>query len=393
MQTIARANRVTSWKINAVEKKNGEIIDYYNVFRNMRRALRDYALGQEDEEEPPVREKSELFKLLENAIDQAMAFCGEREIDLSALLKTTDVFKNVGMFAEYANKLLAKDEWRKGFAVYENTISSLYQAAKPEILGQPIVRSVAAFEYLRGVLDAIVEQKDLDAVGQQVSELLDESLIVDKDSLPKPSRPEMRITQRGKIWDLSKIDIDKLKEDFQQAKYKNIEIADLRAFITHKLEQMLKQNATRIDFAMRLQGIVDAYNAGSTSADNYFEELVKFTRELQGEAERHIREGLTEDELELFDVLKKERMTNDETQRVRLAAKSLLRRLQENDPRVFVTDWFKDAQSRSQVRSAVETVLNKHLPESYDRDLFRKKVDNLFAMMVGYASQGTKWVV
>ncbi len=45
MQTIARANRVTSWKIDGMEKKNGEIIDYYNVFRNMRKALKDYAQG------------------------------------------------------------------------------------------------------------------------------------------------------------------------------------------------------------------------------------------------------------------------------------------------------------------------------------------------------------
>ena len=43
--TIARANRVTSWKINGVEKKNGEIVDYYNVFRNMRKALKDYGQG------------------------------------------------------------------------------------------------------------------------------------------------------------------------------------------------------------------------------------------------------------------------------------------------------------------------------------------------------------
>ena len=47
MQTIARANRVTSWKINDKEKKNGEIIDYYNVFRNMRKALKDYAQGND----------------------------------------------------------------------------------------------------------------------------------------------------------------------------------------------------------------------------------------------------------------------------------------------------------------------------------------------------------
>src|ERR1700752_4144 len=42
MQTIARANRVTSWRINNVEKKNGDIVDYYNVFRNMKKALKDY---------------------------------------------------------------------------------------------------------------------------------------------------------------------------------------------------------------------------------------------------------------------------------------------------------------------------------------------------------------
>ena len=64
-----------------------------------------------------------------------------------------------------------------------------------------------------------------------------------------------------------------------------------------------KQNATRSDFAQRLQRIIDAYNAGSSSADNYFDELIKFTQDLQEESERHIREDLTEDELELFDLL------------------------------------------------------------------------------------------
>ena len=77
MQTIARANRVTSWKINGVEKKNGEIVDYYNVFRNMKKALKDYAQGQEGQEDPPVQEKKELFKLLDDAIAQGMAFCDE----------------------------------------------------------------------------------------------------------------------------------------------------------------------------------------------------------------------------------------------------------------------------------------------------------------------------
>jgi hypothetical protein len=199
------------------------------------------------------------------------------------------------------------------------------------------------------------------------------------------------ITQSGKTWDLSKIDFEKLKEDFKTATYKNIEITDLRAFIQQKLDQMLQQNATRADFAQRLQGIIDAYNAGSSSADNYFEELVKFTKDLKAESERHIREGLSEDELELFDLLKKDKMTIEETQKVKLAAKSLLHRLREEQPKVLVQDWFKDSQSRGRVRSAVEKVLHSHLPESYDRVIFTEKCNNVFDVMLNYASQGLKW--
>lgn len=140
MQTIARANRVTSCKINGVEKKNGELVDYYNVFRNMRKALKDYAQGQEGNEQLPVQEKRELFKLLDESIAQGTAFCCDHGIDLAELLQSKDVFKNIGMFNEFADKLLSKDEWRKGFAVYENTVTSLYEACKPEILGSPIVQ-------------------------------------------------------------------------------------------------------------------------------------------------------------------------------------------------------------------------------------------------------------
>ena len=391
MQTIARANRVTSWKINGVEKKNGEIIDYYNVFRNMRKALKDYAQGQEGKDEPPVQEKKVLFKLLEDSIAQGKEFCREKEIDLDGLLTGNDVFKNVSYFKEYADILLSQDEWRKGFAVYENTITSLYEACKPEILRSPVVRTVAVFQYLRGVVDAIIEQKDIDAVGIRIGQLLDESLVVDKAEFVHEHKDTYHIVRSGKTWDLSKIDFEKLKKDFQEASYKNIEIADLRAFIQHKLYQMLKQNATRTDFAQRLQGIIDAYNAGSSSADNYFDELLKFTKDLKEEAERHLREGLTEDELELFDLLKKDKMTKEETQKVRLAAKSLLHRLREETPKVLVQDWFKDSQTKRRVQSAVEEVLHRHLPDSYDRILFKEKCDKVFDVMLDYAVQGLKW--
>lgn len=389
MQSIARANRVTSFKINGVEKRTGEIVDYYNVFRNMKKALKDYAQGAEGTDEPPVREKSELFVLLDDAIKQATVFAESVGVRIDKLLKTTDVFKNVEQFKEYADILLTKDEWRKTFCVYENTLSALYEASKPEVLGKPVVRTVAVFQYLRGVIDAIVEQTDIDAVGLRIGELLDESVVVAKES--SDAAPGYRILKRGKQWDLSKINFEELRNDFKKAAYRNIEIADLRAFIEKKLDQMVKQNRTRADFAQRLQEIIDEYNAGGTSNESYFEELLRFTKELKEEAERHVREGLSEDELELFDLLKKESMTKDETKRVKLAASALLRRLREEAPPVLIQDWFKDQQSRKVVRSAVEDVLDKNLPNTYDRILFRKKCDDVLEMMLDYASHGLKW--
>ncbi len=393
MQTIARANRVTSWKINGVEKCNGEIVDYYNVFRNMKLALKDYAQGQDEEIDPPVKEKAELFRLLDDAIEQGLEFCHEKEVALREVLGGDDVFEKLGRFNIFANALLANDEWRKGFNVYENTISSLYEACKPEVLGRSKGREVAAFQYLRGVIDSLIEQNDIDAISLKIAELLDESVVVNDAEAFKARQytAEYRIIQKGKNWDLSKINFDKLREEFKQATYKNIEIADLRAFLQHKLEIMLQENATRTDFAQRLQEIIDAYNSGGSSTENAYEDLMKFTEDLRAEDERHIREGLSEDELEIFDLLKKDKMTQEEAQKVRLAAKSLLHRLLDEHPKVLVQDWYKDTQTKKLVRSAVEKVLDSNLPESYDRVLFREKCDNVFYLILDYASHGRKW--
>jgi type I restriction enzyme R subunit len=393
MQTIARANRVTSFRINGVVKRNGEIIDYYNVFRNMKKALRDYARGEEGLQDPPVRDKAELLRLLDDAVEQSMTFCRERKIDIPGILENRNVFKNIGLFNDYADTLLGNDEWRRSFNVYENTVSSLYEACKPEILGRDAVRVVVVFQYLRGVIESIIDRRDIDAVSLRVGELLDESVVVDKpeEFVAAHGKPSYQIVQTGRTWDLSKIDFEKLKEDFRHAAYKNIEIADLRTFIDTKIEQMLQQNMTRTDFAQKLQEIINTYNSGGSSNESYYDELMSLARKLRDEEERHIREGLTEDELELYDLLKKDKMTGEEKKKVKLAAKSLLHRLLEEHPKVLVQDWHKDAQTKLIVRSTVEKVLDENLPGSYDRLLFKEKCDSVLDMMLQYAGSGRKW--
>jgi len=41
--------------------------------------------------------------------------------------------------------------------------------------------------------------------------------------------------------------------------------------------------------------------------------------------------------------------------------------------------------------NAVEEVLHANLPETYDRKLFKTKCDEVFGLMLEYASQGRMW--
>lgn len=394
MQTIARANRVTSYTIDGVNKTNGEIVDYYNVFRNMKQALSNYALGDDNRESDSVQDKANLFDLLDEAILQGKIYCESLGINLESVLDAKDIFKNINLFDSFANKLLEKDTYWKEFKVYENTISGLHEACKPEILRGKFRPLVPIFEYLRGVVESYQGDVDFDEIKEKISELLDFSVVTTNNQQHKTMEyiAEYKIENKSKILDLSKINFDNLKKEFKQKEFKNIEITNLREFIAKKLELMIKENSTRIDFSERFQKVIDRYNSGGMVTENYFEELVRFAESMQEESERHTREGLSEDELELFDVLKKEKMTKEEEIKVKNAAKHLLKRLKEEQPKVLIQDWFKDTQSMKKVETAIETVLDKDLPESYSIAIFKEKTQKIFQLIFEYASNNTKWV-
>lgn len=392
MQTIARANRVSSHTIGGITKANGEVVDYYNVFRNMKKALSNYALGDQTDEETPVQDKSQLFVLLDDAILQGTAFCNSLEANLQDILTYQATFDKVHLFATFANRILEKDEYWKEFKVYENTISSLYEACKPEILEGNFRPLVPVFQYLRGIIEGIIGQADIESIKVKIGDLLDQSVVTANGAMfAAESKPEFQIVKKGKVLDLSKINFEKLKEEFKEKEFKNIEIANLRDFIENKLEVMLQENSSRTNFAERLQEIINNYNAGGMATEDYFDDLVKYAEEMKAEDERHTREGLSKDELELFDILKKEKMTKDEEVKVKNAAKHLLKRLIEEQPKVLVQDWFKDRQSQVKVKSAIEEVLDHELPETYDRALFSQKSQNLYELVYDYASRGCKW--
>jgi type I restriction enzyme R subunit len=404
MQTIARANRVTDFAINGKPKKNGLVVDYYNVFRNLKKAFASYGggsigTGEDQDENSPARDIEQLFVLLKDAIAECDEYCKNIKVDLHQIKQSKETFSKLSLFEEYADIILANDEQKKQFIVYDNTIDALYEACKPEIVGRRNEFPLAAIiHYLRQVIDGKADRGNLDSAKRRLSQLLDESIIAQEEKEVKEDTKDLHLAAEKreyfiKAWkqiDLSKLDIDKLKEEYKQAPYKNIEIADLRAFIQDKLQLMMDRNVTRRSFAEKLQEIIDSYNSGNSTNENYFDDLMAFVEKMKEEELRATREGLTEEELELFDLLKKEKLTKDEEQNVKLAAKNLLKRLKDERPKVLINDWHKDTQTKLQVQSVIKELLDKELPVSYDRAIYATKCDAVFDHFYIMATSGNQ---
>ncbi|MDR2578055.1 MAG: type I restriction endonuclease subunit R [Chitinispirillales bacterium] len=379
MQAIARANRVFP------DKENGVVVDFLDVFKYLRRALADYA--SDGGEAMPVKDIERLLEQLNQAIEMTLEFCSKQEIDLSRAIAVEDTFRKMSLFHQFANTILSNDEVRNEFRTLANTVDNLYESLRPDIFNMdfdPINKE--AILYLRGVIDGTIRPDKLEAAKKRVGGLLDESVQVEEDALV------YTIPEFGREIDLSKIDVDGLRDRFRAARYRNILIADLREHIEKKIEQMLRRNVTRSDFAERFRNIIDAYNAGGSQSDVFYEKILKFMEELRAEEERHIKEELSEAELEIFDLLRKDRLTKDEEKRVKLAAKKLYATLLAKKSELFVVGWHNDPQPKERVRSTICDCLNTSLPDCYDRDIFAVKSNIVYEHIVDQAMMGYAWV-
>ncbi len=99
--------------------------------------------------------------------------------------------------------------------------------------------------------------------------------------------------------------------------------------------------------------MIAVYNAGSQNVQLFFEELLAFAKDLGEEEKRAISEGLSEQELAVFDLLTKPepKLNKKEEQEVKTVAKERLETLKRE---ALVLDWRKKQQARASVWVTVE---------------------------------------
>ena len=133
--------------------------------------------------------------------------------------------------------------------------------------------------------------------------------------------------------------------------------------------------------------MIEDYNTGSKNIEEFFSELRAFVKELDDEDKRSVREGLSEEELALFDILTKPEMelTEKDKAEIKKVARSLLERLKHEK---LVLDWRKRQQARADVKLTIETILDE-LPRIYTPDLWHRKCDMVYQHVFdSYADAG-----
>jgi len=372
MQAIARANRVNEGK------NNGLIVDYCGILKNLRKALATFA-GQGDTghdgasgEIEPAKPEEELLADLSEAIAFIRTFMTNSGASLDDIINKTGFGRNAAILAakEAANE---NDQTRKRFEVMCREVFKKFKAC---INVKGVNSHRADYDAINVVYKSLQqdrEQADISDILRRLHEVVDEAIATDAAQAGHESKP----------YDISKIDFDKLRKEFESSPRQRTTVQSLKDAIEQRVNRLLLQNPLRTDFQQHYEGIVAEYNREKdrVTIEQTFEALLKFVEALSEEETRAVREGLTEESLAIFDLLKKENLSSTDIKRIKSVAIELLKKLKAD--RLRIENWRERETTRDAVKIAIKNFLwdeETGLPvDSYDENDVVNKTDEVFS--------------
>lgn len=368
MQTIARANR------RAEGKTSGVIVDYVGVFANLQKALAVYAGGGgTDDGKKPIEDKEALVGALQDALDTARAFVEPLGVPIDGIM-TVGAMERLKLISGAVETLVAPDDRRREFMRLTGAVTRAYKAILPDERAAPFLKPVAVFHALSEMVKAKLGPVDISAIADRIAQIIDQRLegvailtpIVEGD------------TAEGRV-DLSDIDFEALATLF--AASPKVAAERLRNEAEDQANKMARENPTRVELVERLEKLVAEYNSGSIDAEKFFEALKAFVAGLDAEQQRASREGLTEQELAIFDLLTnpEPKLTKAEQIAVKAVARGLLEKLEEL---VEAVNWAGNQQTRGAVWTTIRQRLNELPEEPYPEALWNGKVAQVWEFVL-----------
>ena len=353
MQTIARANRVCDGK------SNGLVVDYIGVVKALRQALADYTAGADGQSgEDPAPDKSELIAKIEKTITDIDTYMAEHDFSLKSLVEADD-FAKLALVASGANAMCATDEIKKRFEIQARELFRMFKYMEKGDVSEETVHYKNAISAVYDQLQETIHRADNSALMAHINRIVSEYISV--------VRQADKGSEDNKKFDISKIDFDRLRREFERVQNKNLLLKDLQTLVEQRLAQMLKNNPLRIDYYQRYQEIVDEYNKDNKKDEIaiVFENLIKLVNDLDEEQKRYVKEGFDSDEeLSLFDHLcDGQELSKEDIKKLKSLAQQMLMKIK---AQIRVMDHWRDKEeTQSIVSILIRDLLWAGLPESY----------------------------
>ena len=351
MQTIARANRVNEGK------ENGLIIDYIGIVKALRRALSDYtATRQGKGPENPAYDKEKLLKQIRETIDKAESFLAARQFALRDLVNTKKREK-LRLLVDAADKVSDSPESRREFQTFGAELKKLVKYVNKGELTKDEIDRKNAIVAIYGRLQKKKAQADNTDLMAQIHAIINEYVTIEETG----EEPE------AKQFDISAIDFDLLRREFENAKHKRLVLKDLDDLVRQRIEAMMFRNPNRADYYERYQEIIEEYNHEQDRAviEKTFMELTKLTKEMTEEEKRYAREGFASDEeLAIYDMLFSDDLTKQDIAKIKRVSVQILQRIK--DVISKMDHWTDKQETRAKVDTLIRDTLYAGMPDQIE---------------------------
>ena len=348
MQAIARANR------RYPGKDFGLIVDYNGMLKSLREALAQYALGEDGGADEIVAPLEERVAALYDAIETTEAHLHGLGFEPTGLVGAKG-FARIQGLADAVDAVYTNDESKRRFEILARVVFSRFKA----LLVEPSALTYAErHDNIEAIYKKLTERRDTSDVSALLKEL--HRIVNQAIAAQAPGDDQAK----GLTVDLSLINMEKLREEFsKKVKRKATVIEDIRKIVEEKLAQMLANNPLRMNYEKKYQEVIAAYNADKDRAtvEETFAKLWDVANSLDEEQRRAVELGLTEEQLALFDLLKKESLSGSEREKIKAASRELLAELQ----RLIapLEQWTEKEQTQAEVEVFILDHVYQALPE------------------------------
>jgi type I restriction enzyme R subunit len=362
MQAIARANR------RYPGKDFGLVVDYNGMLAALRAALAQYALGDDTNGAPEIVAPLQArVAALDDAIAEVELFLRVRGFEPNRLMGAKG-FARIAALADAVEAInspapasQARSATPTAPAAGDKPASADHSRQRFEILARAIFLRFKALVTEPSVQLYAERHDNIEAIYKKLSEARDDADISDLlkalhrivNEAIKADAPGADQAQ-GLTVDLSQIDLEKLRDEFaRKVKHKATAIEDIRKLVERKLALLLAENPTRMDFELKYREIVAAYNLDKDRAtvEETFAKLMALSKSMDDEQRRAVREGLSESELAIFDLMQKPTLAATERERIKQSSRELLAELL----RIIapLDQWTEKEQTRAEVETVI----------------------------------------